>query len=111
MNGLEFREIRKRLKLSKDEFARQLGYRGTRRNNYALMLRYENGSKQIPLTVASLAWLLNEYAEMVAARLSISLADSLPDWPAWPGYETPIGPPIDLDRAERPSAPKERTTP
>lgn len=78
MKGSEFRDIRRKTKLTKNEFALELGYRGNERNNCALIKRYEQERKQIPLTVASLAWLLS---------LWIDKTGSLPEWPDWPGYE------------------------
>ena len=83
MKGKEFFEIRKKLGLTADEFAQHLGYRGNRRNNKVLMSRYEKDSRQIPLTVASLAWLMGQYFEIAAA---------LPDWPEWEGYEEELRP-------------------
>lgn len=84
VKGQEFSDARRRLGLSKDQMALELGYRGSRRNNIALMMRYENDSKQIPLTVASLAWLLVGYFE---------LTGQIPEWPDWPGYDPIPDPP------------------
>lgn len=94
MKGAEFRAIRCKLKLGEDEFALQLGYRGSRRNNRALLMRYERDSRQIPLTVASLAWLLEQYFD---------LTGELPVWPEWSGYAMVP----DKPRAGRPPASNE----
>jgi hypothetical protein len=89
MNGKDFRAIRNKLGLTKHDYAIQLGYRGNELNNTVLMKRYEQGRKQIPLTVASLAFLLDHYFDHHC---------ELPNWPDWPGYEEPKGPPVDYDR-------------
>lgn len=99
MKGEEFRQIRKELGLTPNELAIELGYRGNERNNDALIDRYENGSKQIPLTVASLAWLIARYFE---------LEGELPEWPEWEGYDLELKPlNTDDDPAGGPPEPDE----
>lgn len=110
MKGPEFRKIREELGLTPNEFALELGYRGNERNNDALIDRYENGSKQIPLTVASLAWLIREWSDLVAVASGSSIVE-LPDWPQWEGYELelkPLNP--DDDPAGGPPAPSESSS-
>ncbi len=97
MKGSEFREIRESLGLTPNEFAIELGYRGNERNNDALIDRYENGSKQIPLTVASLAWLIRKW---------VDFGEGLPDWPEWQGYELELKP-LNDDPAGGSPAPNE----
>jgi len=98
MKGAELKRIRERLELSEDEFALELGYRGTARNNNTLINRYENDRKQIPLTVASLAWLIDQYFHLTL---------SMPDWPEWPGYERDLEP-INPDKDHRKDHPHGR---
>ena len=86
MKGSEFREIRESLGLTPNEFAIELGYRGNERNNDALIGKYENGTRQIPLTVASLAWLIRDWVALLRAATG-STDIELPDWPEWEGYE------------------------
>lgn len=78
MKGPEFRKIRKELGLTRGEFAIELGYRGNDRNNGLLLRKYEHDVRQIPLTVASLAWLIRQWFE---------ICGELPEWPEWEGYE------------------------
>src|SRR5882724_11079991 len=105
VKGPEFRQIREELGLTPNEFAIELGYRGNERNNDALIDRYENGSRQIPLTVASLAWLILEW--VVLARAYTGHKDiELPDWPEWEGYELELKP-LNDDPAGGPPAPNE----
>jgi transcriptional regulator with XRE-family HTH domain len=89
VNGSELYRIRKFLNLTPDAFAMQLGYRGNSRNNSTLITKYEKGLKQIPLTVASLAWLLEQW---VILNDAIGYGDALPTWPEWPGYEKELEP-------------------
>ena len=70
MSPAEFKAIRKRLKLSLDLFAIELGYEGNRNSNIKTMRRFEKGERGIPLTLGKLAWLLGERG--------------LPD--SWPSY-------------------------
>lgn len=111
MKGHELRRIREELGLSPNQFALELGYRGNPRNNDALIDRYENGSKQIPLTVASLAWLILEWVR-VGRSLNVEESALLPQWPEWEGYELelkPLNP--DDDPAGGPPAPNESGSP
>jgi transcriptional regulator with XRE-family HTH domain len=83
MMGAQFRSIRKKLGITKNQFAIELGYRGNDRNNCMLIKRYEQGRKQIPLTVASLAWLI---------EFVFDQSGKLPDWPEWEGYDLELVP-------------------
>lgn len=58
MSGSEFRTIRKRLGLSMDVFAIELGYEGSRKGNITTIKRFESGERPISLPVAKLAWML-----------------------------------------------------
>jgi len=95
VKGPEFRKIREELGLTRNEFAIELGYRGNERNNSTLIERYEHDRKQIPLTVASLAWLIREYVDLVGTATG-NEGIELPDWPEWEGYELEK----DVDRME-----------
>ena len=86
MKGSEFRQIREDLGLTPNEFAIELGYRGNELNNDRLIDRYENGTRQIPLTVASLAWLIREWSDL-SAIITGNPNIELPVWPEWEGYE------------------------
>lgn len=88
MKGDKFREIRVKLGLYPHEFAVELGYRGGKRSNEGLIRAYEENRKQIPLTVASLAWLLEQWFENFG---------DLPEWPIWDGYEIAVGPPLNYE--------------
>ena len=88
MRGSELLAIREDLGLNRDEMAVELGYRGNERNNTDLMRAYEEGRKQIPLTVARLAWVIGENYN----------ARDLPEWPEWEGYDEPLGHPINYER-------------
>lgn len=103
MNGIEFREIRKRLGLSEAEFAEELGYTGNERNNVTAIQRYERGKRQVPLYMARLAWLLDQINSLTPIekwtgfeRFDLKSDDGvdigrgsrwLPEWPEWTGYE------------------------
>lgn len=91
MKGEEFRQIRKELGLTPNELAIELGYRGNERNNDALIDRYENGSKQIPLTVASLAWLIRQWVDAICIITGNNDIE-LPEWPEWEGYDLELKP-------------------
>lgn len=69
MSKTEFREIRKRLGLSSDEFAIELGYEGTRNGNRKTIERFERGMRAIPLPVAKLAFMLD--------------TRGIPEWPEY----------------------------
>lgn len=83
MKGIEFRAIRKRLGLSKNQFAGQLGYTGNSHNNTTQIERFERDRKQIPLYIARLAWLMDQ---VITARVPRT-NDEMIDWPQWEGYE------------------------
>lgn len=58
MSGDEFRKIRKRLGMSMDVFALELGYEGSHKGNINTIKRFESGQRPISMPVAKLAWLL-----------------------------------------------------
>lgn len=60
MSGAEFRQIRKALGLSLDQFALELGYEGSQNGNRNTIKRFESGDRPISLPVAKLAWLLQK---------------------------------------------------
>lgn len=64
--------------LSRDEFAEELGYVGTERNNGHRLGEYERGKKPIPQYIARLAFMIHEHWEAEEHHL--------PDWPDWPAY-------------------------
>lgn len=109
MKGEELRAIRNRFGLTKHDFALQLGYRGNVMNNSKLIKAYEQGRKQIPLTVASLAWLIDQWSRLndIVNAPWQAPSPELPEWPAWSGYDDQLGPPIDYDRGARPAPTKE----
>lgn len=74
MNGFEFRSIRRRLDLTEADFAKELGYTGKGKNRINLIRDFEGGSKQIPLYIARLAWLIAKTPGKI-------------NWPFWPGYK------------------------
>jgi len=61
MSGSEFRKIRKRLGLSMDVFALELGYEGSHKGNITTIKRFEKGNRPISLPVAKLAWMMSEH--------------------------------------------------
>lgn len=95
MDGNEFRAIRERLGLSKNQFAQELGYTGSSHNNTTLIDRYETGrGRQIPLYIARLAWLLERIAAYADSGSDIPLMRRdesgrapLPAWPRWYNFE------------------------
>jgi len=58
MTPNEFRNIRKKLNLTMDDFAIELGYEGTRTGNRNTIARFERNKRPIPLPVAKLAWMM-----------------------------------------------------
>ena len=106
MKGPELRKIREELGLTRSELAIELGYRGTERNNEMLIRKYEHDNRQIPLTVASLAWLIREYVDLVGV-VTGNEGIELPDWPEWEGYELK---PLDDDYDGGPPAPNESSS-
>lgn len=59
MSGAQFKDIRKRLGMSLDAFAIELGYEGNPSGNKKTILRFESGRRPIPLPVAKLAFMLD----------------------------------------------------
>jgi DNA-binding transcriptional regulator YiaG len=53
--------IRKGLRLTRDEFAIEIGYEGTKRNNATTIRRFEDGDRGVPLSVAKLIWLIEQH--------------------------------------------------
>jgi transcriptional regulator with XRE-family HTH domain len=47
MTADEFREIRTRLGMDRNEFARALGYEGSESTNFSLIKRIENGKRPV----------------------------------------------------------------
>lgn len=83
------RAIRRRLGLGKNQFAKELGYTGTSRNNVTQIKRYEGDRRLIPLYIARLAWLLDQLLasqSMLIANRVQTEGFPLPAWPQWPGY-------------------------
>lgn len=89
MLGSELRETRRRLRMTRLELARVVGYTGTDRNNVMRVRRYENGGQQIPLYIARSVWMLAAW---------VRRTNELPPFPAWPGYKFDHTP--DADHAE-----------
>jgi transcriptional regulator with XRE-family HTH domain len=94
MNGLEMKAIRERLGMTREQFARAIGYTGTDRNNVTRVRKYEHGAVQIPLYIARLVWLTGQIAAQSDMNLILGNPDpkfvdedGLPDWPKWPGYD------------------------
>jgi transcriptional regulator with XRE-family HTH domain len=56
----EMIRIRKQLSLTRDQFAIEIGYEGTKRNNATTIRRFEGGARGIPLSVAKLIWLIGQ---------------------------------------------------
>ena len=76
--GSELREIRRRLRMDRLQFARLIGYTGTDRNDIMRVRKFENDKQQVPLYIARLAWLLQVW---------VGRTHELPPFPDWPGYE------------------------
>lgn len=73
--GREFRRIREQLRLSRDEFAIELGWEGNSNSNRQSIKRLEDGIRHVPLRAARLAWMF--------------VTHGIPDtWP--PGLEAQI---------------------
>lgn len=58
MTPEQFFAIRRQLKLSRDEFAIELGYEGSQNGNNTTIKRFERGDRPISLPVAKLAFML-----------------------------------------------------
>lgn len=52
MTSDEFKSIRERLGMDRNEFARALGYAGSERTNFSLIKRIENGKRPVMPSVA-----------------------------------------------------------
>lgn len=85
MQGAEFRAIRERLGLSEAEFAAELGYTGKGKNRVKVIGDFEADRKRIPLYIARLAWLIDDYVRE-GETMGMDRAVCMPDWPDWPGY-------------------------
>lgn len=81
MSGAEFRAIRRRLGLNKNQFALELGYTGNTHNNVTQIARYEGERRLIPLYIARLAWLLDRLRALQEAGMLIGAFPV--SWPAW----------------------------
>lgn len=77
MLGSEMREIRRRLRMDRLQFARVIGYTGTDRNDVMRVRRHENG-QQVPLYLARSVWMLAAWVRRTG---------ELPPFPEWPGYD------------------------
>lgn len=89
MNGFEFRSIRRRLDLTEADFAKELGYTGKGKNRINLIRDFEGGSKQVPLYIARLAWLLGQIKDPTRDKRGDPTYrdfDGRINWPDWPGY-------------------------
>lgn len=76
MTPKEFRNIRQSMGLTTAQFAEELGYVGSERNNSHRIGEYERGKKLLPPYIARLAYLIHEH---------FLVEDGcLPDWPDWP---------------------------
>lgn len=73
MTADELKAIRNQLHLTQSQFAGELGYGGSPRNNAGQIEDYESGEKTIPAYIARLAYMLLEH---------FNAEDShLPEWP------------------------------
>lgn len=78
MTGAELKAIREHLDMDTREFAAELGYQGSERNNGTRVDKYERGLEIVPPYIARLAWLIREHFD--------SMEQCLPDWPSWDAY-------------------------
>jgi transcriptional regulator with XRE-family HTH domain len=88
MNGQIMRAIRGELAMSREEFARFLGYTGNWKNNKNRIGKFESGRAQIPLPTARLVWLvhmLNLHHGYLPERYRDQNGQII--WPDWPGYD------------------------
>ena len=67
MPAKQFRAIREKFSLTRDAYALELGYEGSRGTNRNTIKRFEQANRPVPLPVARLAWLIDQHG--------------LPDWP------------------------------
>jgi hypothetical protein len=72
------RELRRRLGMDRLQLARVIGYTGTDRNDESRVKRLENAGEPVPLYIARLLWLIEDYAIVHGV---------LPTFPQWPGYD------------------------
>ena len=76
MSGTELKAIRRHLGLSLDEFAVELGYDGSPKNNRTTMRRFETGERPISPPVARLAYMFlifglpGEWPEITEAEIA-----------------------------------------
>lgn len=89
MNGSQMREIRRKLKMERAEFARLIGYTGTDRNNEMRVKRLENNGpgSPVPLYIARLVWLIDVVLEARVPFTAPRFKNGMIDWPDWPGYD------------------------
>jgi hypothetical protein len=73
------REIRRRFRMERVDFAKLIGYTGTDRNNELRVKRLENAGDPVPLYIARLLWLIGLWAR--------GHNNEIPPFPEWPGYE------------------------
>ena len=78
MKPRELMELRKRIGLDRLQFARLIGYTGTDRNDEMRVRRLETGTDVVPLYIARLGHLIENY-QIAFGRLPI--------FPRWPGYD------------------------
>ena len=78
MLGSELREVRRKLRMTRLEMARVIGFTGTDRNDVVRIRRFENGVQQIPLYIARAVWMLAVWVRRTG---------DLPPFPVWPNYE------------------------
>ena len=72
--GRALLSLRMRLKMTRAQFALAIGYVGDNRHNYAVVKRYEEDRRPVPVHILRLAYLLAEHFER-EMRL-----------PKWEGY-------------------------
>ena len=92
MTGSQLREIRRRLGLERLGMARLIGYTGTDRNDAMRVKRLENSTDLVPLYIARLVWLIEEFEQVQGYK---------PHFPDWPGYEFDHSPDPGHDKRER----------
>lgn len=72
------REIRRRLRMDRLQFARLIGYTGTDRNDEMRVKRLENAGDPVPRHIARLVWLIAIWTRT---------HNELPPFPDWPYYD------------------------
>jgi transcriptional regulator with XRE-family HTH domain len=68
MTGQEFRDIRLKLGLTAEAFARLLGYRGSRASVQVTIRRYESEVRPIPPAIATLAKMYEQHGTGTGKR-------------------------------------------